>query len=91
MDNLQPHKDANVRELIEAAGAELRFLPAYSPDLNPIEQAFSKQGAFAQGPGAIGRRALCRRTASCLISFNLAHARTSSKIQATPEPDPIPF
>jgi len=42
MDNLQPHKNAKVRELIEAAGAELRFLPAYSPDLNPIEQAFAK-------------------------------------------------
>lgn len=42
MDNLQPHKNATVRELIEAAGAELRFLPPYSPDLNPIEQAFAK-------------------------------------------------
>jgi transposase len=42
MDNLQPHKNANVRALIEAAGAELRFLPPYSPDLNPIEQAFAK-------------------------------------------------
>ncbi len=42
MDNLQPHKNTKVRELIEAAGAELRFLPAYSPDLNPIEQAFAK-------------------------------------------------
>lgn len=42
MDNLQPHKNAKVRELIEAAGAELRFLPPYSPDLNPIEQGFAK-------------------------------------------------
>jgi transposase len=42
MDNLQPHKNAAVRELIEAVGAELRFLPPYSPDLNPIEQAFAK-------------------------------------------------
>ena len=42
MDNLQPHKNPKVRQLIEAAGAELRFLPAYSPDLNPIEQAFAK-------------------------------------------------
>jgi transposase len=42
MDNLPFHKVAGVREAIEAAGATLRFLPAYSPDLNPIEQAFSK-------------------------------------------------
>jgi transposase len=42
MDNLSSHKGADVRELIEAAGATLRFLPPYSPDLNPIEQAFSK-------------------------------------------------
>ena len=42
MDNLQPHKNAKVRPLIEAAGAELRYLPPYSPDLNPIEQSFAK-------------------------------------------------
>ena len=42
MDNLGSHKGAAVRALIEAAGARLRFLPPYSPDLNPIEQAFSK-------------------------------------------------
>jgi transposase len=42
MDNLQTHKIEGVREAIEAAGATRRFLPAYSPDLNPIEQAFSK-------------------------------------------------
>ncbi len=42
MDNLQQHRGARTRELIEARGAELWFLPAYSPDLNPIEEAFSK-------------------------------------------------
>lgn len=42
MDNLASHKVEGVRTLIEAAGAELRFLPPYSPDLNPIEQAFAK-------------------------------------------------
>ena len=41
MDSLPVHKVAGVRELIEAAGARLRYLPKYSPDLNPIEQAFS--------------------------------------------------
>jgi transposase len=42
MDNLRTHKIDGVREVIEAAGAKVRYLPAYSPDLNPIEQAFSK-------------------------------------------------
>ncbi len=42
MDNLSVHKGKAVRELIEARGCELWFLPAYSPDLNPIEEAFSK-------------------------------------------------
>jgi transposase len=42
MDNLSSHKGPRVRELIEAAGAELRHLPPYSPDFNPIENAFSK-------------------------------------------------
>ena len=42
MDNLSSHKVAGVREAIEATGAELRYLPPYSPDLNPIELAFSK-------------------------------------------------
>lgn len=42
MDNLSSHKVAGVRAAIEAAGAELLFLPPYSPDLNPIEMAFAK-------------------------------------------------
>jgi transposase len=42
IDNLRTHKIAGVREAIEAIGAKLRYLLAYSPDLNPIEQAFSK-------------------------------------------------
>jgi len=42
MDNLRTHKIAGVREAIEAVGAKVRDLPAYSPDFNPIEQAFSR-------------------------------------------------
>ncbi len=42
MDNLSSHKRADVRDAIEAVGAELRFLPPYSPDLNPIEKAIAK-------------------------------------------------
>ena len=42
MDNLGSHKSAAVRQMIQNAGARLWFLPAYSPDLNPIEQTFAK-------------------------------------------------
>ena len=46
MDNLSSHKGPRVRELIEAAGATLLYLPPYSPDFNPIENAFAKLKAF---------------------------------------------
>lgn len=42
LDNLQPHKAAGVREMIERAGARLLYLPPYSPDFNPIENMWSK-------------------------------------------------
>lgn len=42
MDNLSVHKSPEVQRLVQAAGAEVRFLPAYSPDLNPIEKMWSK-------------------------------------------------
>lgn len=46
MDNLSSHKGPKVREMIEAAGAELRYLPPYSSDFNPIEMAFAKLKAL---------------------------------------------
>ena len=46
MDNLPAHKAAGVRDAIEAAGATLLFLPPYSPDFNPIENAFAKLKAL---------------------------------------------
>jgi transposase len=58
MDNLGSHKVAGVREAIEASGAELRYLPPYSPDLNPIEQAFAKLKA--------GLRTVAARTCDAL-------------------------
>lgn len=42
LDNVRTHKSAALRQLVEAAGCQLRFLPPYSPDLSPIEEAFSK-------------------------------------------------
>lgn len=46
LDNLSSHKRAAAREVIEARGARLRFLPPYSPDFNPIEMAFAKLKAL---------------------------------------------
>ena len=52
IDNLAAHKNAAVRRAIEAAGDELRFLPPYSPDLNPIENAFAKLKAHLRKAAA---------------------------------------
>ena len=52
MDNLSPHKSAETLALIAQAGAEVRFLPAYSPDLNPIEKMWSKVKALLRGAEA---------------------------------------
>ena len=52
MDNLPAHKPTAVRRAIERAGAELRFLPPYSPDFNPIELAFARFKAFLKAIAA---------------------------------------
>jgi transposase len=58
MDNLKAHKTQRVREMIEAKGCEVMFLPTYSPDLNPIEEAFSKIKSILRAVGARTREAL---------------------------------
>ena len=52
MDNLSSHKGWRVREIIEGKGCELLYLPPYSPDLNPIEEAFAKLKALLRKAGA---------------------------------------
>lgn len=52
MDNLPAHKVGGVRQAIEAAGASLLYLPPYSPDFNPIEQAFAKLKAILRKAAA---------------------------------------
>jgi transposase len=52
LDNLSVHRHAAVRPVIEAAGCHLRYLPAYSPDFNPIELAFAKLKTSLRGIGA---------------------------------------
>jgi transposase len=58
MDNLSAHKPARVREMIESRGCELIYLPAYSPDFNPIEEAFSKIKGMLRQAGARTKDAL---------------------------------
>ncbi len=58
LDNLSAHKAANIRQTLAARGCELLFLPPYSPDFTPIEQAFSKIKAILRGLGARTREAL---------------------------------
>ena len=65
MDNLSAHKRAAVKIAIEAAGAELRFLPPYSPDLDPIEQAFAK---FKNILRKLARRTLEGLWSACAIA-----------------------
>jgi transposase len=58
LDGLGAHRPKRIRELIEARGADLVFLPSYSPDLNPIEEAFSKIKALVRKAGVRVREAL---------------------------------
>ncbi len=66
MDNLGAHKTDRVRELIEGRGCELWFLPPYSPDLNPIEEAFSKIKARLRKTAARTREALMEAVGEAL-------------------------
>ena len=69
MDNLSSHKNEKVRQIIEAAGAELLYLPPYSPDFNPIEQAFAKLKAHLRAAAERSVPALWDRIGSILGSF----------------------
>ncbi len=69
MDNLPAHKVGGVRDAIEAAGASLHYLPAYSPDLNPIEMAFAKFKALLRKAAARSVEDLWRLIASALDAF----------------------
>ena len=66
MDNLSSHTSSKVRQAIEARGCQLLFLPAYSPDLSPIEEAFSKLKAFLRRIGARTREDLCQAISQVL-------------------------
>ena len=72
LDNLAAHKVAGVRAAIEAAGAELLYLPPYSPDLNPIELAFAKLKALLRTAASRTVEALWQAIGDALDAFTPA-------------------
>jgi transposase len=77
MDNLPAHRVSGVREAIEAVGASLRYLPAYSPDFNPIENAFAKLKALLRAVAARTVSDLWEALKSTLDAFTPSECRNS--------------
>ncbi len=74
MDNLKVHKMKRVRDLVEGAGAEVLFLPPYSPDFSPIEEAFSKIKGILRHAGARTHEALLHATGQALDAVSARDA-----------------
>ena len=75
MDNLRVHKGARVRQLIEDKGCQVLFLPAYSPDLSPIEETFSKIKAFLRRAEARTHEALQEAIRQALLTVTAQDAQ----------------
>jgi transposase len=75
MDKLSAHKGGRVKELIEQRGCELIYLPPYSPDLNPIEEAFSKIKGLLRKAEARSREALLEAIGAALSALSSQDAR----------------
>jgi transposase len=75
LDNLAVHKQPEVRHAIEAAGAQLRFLPPYSPDFNPIELAFAKLKAILRAARPRSFDQVCTLIAAALDLFTSTECR----------------
>ena len=74
VDNVGAHQPDRMRALVEAAGCRLVFLPAYSPDLSPVEEAFSKIKALVKAAGARTRAALDAAIAVALAAVTATDA-----------------
>ena len=83
LDNLAAHKQPEVRAAIEHAGALLRFLPPYSPDFNPIEQAFAKLKAFFTRGAAAHVRPRLRPDRHRLLPDECANLRQALRLLTT--------
>ena len=75
MDNLSSHKGSGIRELIERRGCELLYLPPYSPDLNPIEEAFAKLKALLRKAQGRTREALLEAMGRALDAVTASDAK----------------
>jgi len=75
MDNLSAHKGDRVRALVESRGCRLMHLPAYSPDLNPIEEAFAKEKGILRKAQARSREALIEAMGRALDAITPSDAR----------------
>ena len=75
MDNLSDHKGERIRELLESAGCELLYLPPYSPDFSPIEEAFSKVKGLLSKAEARSREALVEAMGKALDAITARDAR----------------
>ena len=75
LDNLAAHKGERVRQLVEARGCEVLFLPPYSPDLSPIEEGFSKIKARLRKAAALTREALVEAMGRALDAVTARDAR----------------
>jgi len=75
LDNLAVHKQPEVRAAIEATGAQIRFLPPYSPDFNPIEMAFAKLKAFMRAARPRTFDQVTALTAAALALFTSAECQ----------------
>ncbi len=75
MDNLSAHKGERVKELVEAKGCEVLFLPSYSPDFSPIEEAFSKLKALLRRAQARTKEALLEEIGRALDAITPGDTR----------------
>ena len=75
MDNLGAHRPKRVRDLIEERGAKLLYLPSYSPDYNPIEEAFAKIKNLLRNAAARTKEALVEAIAAALSALSAQDAR----------------
>jgi transposase len=75
LDKLGTHRTDRVRDLIEGRGADLVFLPSYSPDLNPMEEAFSKMKGLMRKAEARSREALLEALGAAISALSAQDAR----------------
>ncbi len=91
MDNLSSHKRPRLRQMVEAAGAQLRYVPPYSSDFNPIENAFAKSRRSCAKPPRAPSTAFGQPSAGSSTSSHPPNAPTTSWPRATIQSDRIPL